>query len=95
MHTVTVNTALLYMVQDDIWVIFLRHSKLQKLSSSLTANLRKCAVTIFFIVHCETDSLRFMRLHNCWIIKQFWEIQKELSDINKMEPHWRCFSHLS
>lgn len=46
MHTVTVDTVLLFVVRDEIWVIFLRHSELSKSSSSLTANLRKCAVII-------------------------------------------------
>lgn len=53
---------------------------------------RKCPVIVFFIVHWETDSLRFMRWHNFGFIKHFWDIQNELCDTNKMEKHRRHFS---
>lgn len=42
------------------------------------------------VVRWETDSLRFMRLHNCWVIKAILEHLE--SNANKMETHGDVFT---
>lgn len=84
MHTVTVDTVLYYSrARMKYGSYFSRHFELLKLSSSLTANLGKCAVIMFLIVLWETDNLRFIRLHNGWVIKQFRDKIQTLVHKNK------------
>lgn len=82
MNAVAVDTVFMFVVLIEFQPCFF---KLYILGIVGLINCLFCAVIIFCIVLWETDSLRFMRLHNCWIIKQFWDIQKELHGINKME----------
>lgn len=69
-HRVTVYTATVHGPGLNLGLIFA--TGILKFVNSLTANLRKCKAIIFFVVCWETDSLRFMRLHNCWVVKQFF-----------------------